>query len=30
VPTTDNVQELLGQLDGIEAELKLLDKRLAG
>jgi hypothetical protein len=30
VPTTDNVQELLAQLDGIEGELRLLDKRLAG
>ncbi len=30
VPTTDNVQELLGQLDGIEGELKLLDQRLTG
>jgi hypothetical protein len=30
VPTTDHVQELLGQLDGIDAELKLLDKRSAG
>ncbi len=29
VPTTDHVQELLGQLDGIEAELKLLDERSA-
>jgi len=30
VPTTDNVQELLAQLDGIEGEVKLLDTRLAG
>lgn len=30
VPTTDHVQELLDQLDGIEAELKLLDQRSAG
>ncbi len=27
VPTTDHVQELLGQLDVIEGELKLLDQR---
>ena len=27
VPTTGHVQELLAQLDGIEAELKLLDQR---
>lgn len=30
VPTTDHVQELLAQLDGIEGELKLLDQRSAG
>ena len=30
VPTTDHVQELLAQLDGIESELKLLDARSAG
>lgn len=30
VPTTDNVQELLAQLDGIEGEVRLLDTRLAG
>jgi hypothetical protein len=29
VPTTDSVQELLAQLDGIEGELKLLDERSA-
>lgn len=30
VPTTDHVQELLGQLDAIEGELKLLEQRSAG
>jgi hypothetical protein len=30
VPTTDHVQELLAQLDGIEGELKLLDARSSG
>ena len=30
VPTTDHVQELLGQLDAIESELKLLEQRSAG
>jgi hypothetical protein len=30
VPTTDHVQELLAQLDGIEGELKLLGERSAG
>ncbi len=30
VPTTDHVQELLAQLDGIESELKLLDARSSG
>jgi hypothetical protein len=30
VPTTDHVQELLAQLDGIEGELKLLDARSTG
>jgi hypothetical protein len=30
VPTTDHVQELLAQLDGIESELKLLDTRSSG
>jgi len=30
VPTTDHVQQLLAQLDGIEGELKLLDERSAG
>jgi len=30
VPTTDHVQQLLAQLDGIEGELKLLDRRSAG
>ena len=29
VPTTDHVQDLLAQLDGIEGELKLLDQRSA-
>jgi hypothetical protein len=30
VPTTDNVQELLAQLDSIEGELKLLNERSTG